>query len=192
MWFGLTIARSSPASTQWCRKTLLSTARARGDTPNETLETPSDVLTPGSSSLTRRMPSIVSIALGCLRHADLVDRQRDQRRAVGDGERDDPVRLVLAGLEVDRVDDRAARDLLERLLDDLGLGDLEQPVVVVGEQQLLGLAGALRVDALADERRARVLHERGRRDHARHVDGPPRRARLHRAAGAALVDRADV
>ena len=29
MWFGLTIARSSPASTQWCRKTELSTARGR-------------------------------------------------------------------------------------------------------------------------------------------------------------------
>ena len=47
MWFGLTIARSSPASTQWCRKTELSTARASGETPNDTFETPSEVLTPG-------------------------------------------------------------------------------------------------------------------------------------------------
>ena len=64
MWFGLTIARSSPASTQWCRKTLLSTLRAGTPMPNETLETPSDVLTPGRRSLIRRMPSIVSIADG--------------------------------------------------------------------------------------------------------------------------------
>ena len=64
MWLGLTIARSSPASTQWCRKTEFRTARARGETPKETLETPSDVLTPGSSALMRRMPSIVSIADG--------------------------------------------------------------------------------------------------------------------------------
>ena len=118
--------------------------------------------------------------------------------------------LVAAGLEVDRVDDRAAGDLLERELDhvglgrvdldrrglgqrdalddlahllvlvlalgqrdaevehvgaalDLVLGDLHEAVVVVGEQQLLGLARALRVDALADERRRGLLHERRRR-----------------------------
>ena len=46
---------------------------------------------------------------------------------------------------------------------DLVLGDLHEAVVVVGEQQLLGLARALRVDALADERRARLLDERRRR-----------------------------
>ena len=60
MWLGLTMARSSPASTQWWRKTELSTARAAGETPKETLETPSEVFTPGSSALIRRMPSIVS------------------------------------------------------------------------------------------------------------------------------------
>ena len=135
MWFGLTIARSSPASTQWCRKTEFRTARAGWPTPKETFETPSEVLTPGSSALTRRMPSIVStadgfhssspvvsvkvstskisssrvepvlvadelvdalgdldLALGRLGHADLVDRQRDQRGAVLDGERDDACR----------------------------------------------------------------------------------------------------
>ena len=64
MWFGLTIARSSPASTQWWRKTELSTARAGWPTPKETLETPSEVLTPGISALIRRMPSIVSTADG--------------------------------------------------------------------------------------------------------------------------------
>ena len=64
MWFGLTIARSRPASTAWCRKTEFRTARALGPTPNETFDTPSEVLTPGISSLTRRMPSIVSTADG--------------------------------------------------------------------------------------------------------------------------------
>jgi hypothetical protein len=145
-------------------------------------------------------------------HADLVDRQRDQRGAVRHRDRDDRVELVLAGLEVDRVDDRAARDLVQRGRDhvglgrvdldrrglrqrdllgdephllvlvralgerdaevehvraalDLVLGDLQQAVVVVGEQQLLGLARALRVHALADDRRGRLLHERRGGDH---------------------------
>src|SRR5438270_6894605 len=52
MWFGLTIARSSPASTAWWRKTELSTARAGWPTPNETFETPSDVFTCGTSCFT--------------------------------------------------------------------------------------------------------------------------------------------
>ena len=266
MWFGLTIARSSPASTQWWRKTELRTARAGWPTPNETFETPSDVLTPGISSLIARMPvdrrdrrrapllvagrqrerervedqqlgveavlvagelldplRDLDLALGRLRHPDLVDRQRDQRRAVGAGERHDPVELVAAGLEVDRVDDRAARGPLERRLDHLGLGrvdlqrrrlrqrdalrdlghllvlvlalgqrdaevehvgaavdlvlgDLDEAVVVVGEQQLLRLARALRVDALADERRARLLDELGRGHHARDLRRPRARA----------------
>ena len=64
MWFGLTIARSSPASTQWCRKTELRTARALGETPKDTLETPRDVFTPGISALILRIPSIVSTAEG--------------------------------------------------------------------------------------------------------------------------------
>ena len=64
MWFGLTIARSRPASTQWWRNTELSTARPTGDTPKLTFDTPSEVFTPGISALMRRMPSIVSTALG--------------------------------------------------------------------------------------------------------------------------------
>ncbi len=64
MWFGLTMARSRPASTQWWRKTELSTARAGGETPKETLDTPSEVLTPGISALILRIPSIVSTADG--------------------------------------------------------------------------------------------------------------------------------
>ncbi|HYZ42073.1 MAG TPA: hypothetical protein VE687_15860 [Stellaceae bacterium] len=67
---------------------------------------------------------------------------------------------------------------------DLILGDLVEAVVVVGEQQLLGLARALRVHALADQRGAGVLHQRRRGDHARDVRGAARRAR----AGVAALD----
>ena len=262
MWFGLTIARSSPASTQWCRKTELRTARGRGETPKETLETPSEVLTPGDLGLDpadpldrldrRGLPLLVAggqgegervedqrlgleavlvagdvaqpfgdldLALGRLRHPDLVDRQRDQRRPVGLGQRDDHVGLVAAGLEVDRVDDRPPGDLLERRLHhlrlgrvdldrrrlgqrdplddgahllvlvlalgqrhadvehvgaafDLVFGDLDEAVVVVGEQQFLGLFRALRVDPLADQGRARLLHERGGGHHRGDLDRP--------------------
>ena len=59
---GVTSAQSRPASTQWCRKTEFNAARAAGLRPNETFEMPSDVSTPGSSRLIRRMPSIVSVA----------------------------------------------------------------------------------------------------------------------------------
>src|ERR687887_80285 len=72
MWLGLTIARSSPASTAWCRNTEFSTARAGGE-----------------------------------------------------GDRHHPVELRPPGLEVDRVDDRPAGDLLERGLDHLGLGGVD-------------------------------------------------------------------
>ena len=273
MWLGLTIARSRPASTQWCRNTLLSALRAGRPTPKETFETPSEVLTPGICSLICRIPSIVAtalgrhssspvvsvnvrqskisasgsspcssqhssvirsrdleLALGGLGHPDLVDRQRDQGGAVRLGDRHHAVELVASGLEVDRVDDRAAGDLLQRGLDHLGLGrvdldrrrlrqrdplddlahllglvlalgqrhanvedvraacdlvlgDREDPVVVVGEQHLLGLARALRVHALADQRGPRVLDQRRRGDHARDVRGAARGAL---AGGAAL------
>ncbi len=282
MWFGLTIARSSPASTQWCRKTELRIARGRGEMPKETLETPSEVLTPGISALIRRIPSIVStaegfhssspvvrvkvraskisasgsrpcssqaisrirlgdldLALGGLRHPDLVDRQRDQRRPVGLGQRDHLVGLVAAGLEVDRVDDRPAGDRLQGRLQhlrlgrvdldrrrlgqrdplrdrahllvlvlalgqrhaevehvgaafDLVFGDLDEAVVVVGEQQLLGLARALRVDPLADQGRARLLHQRGRGHHRGDLDRPRGRALAGDAALDLLGDRGDV
>ena len=175
----------------------------------------------------------LELALARLAHPDLVDRQRDQRGAVRQRDRRDAVELVAAGLEVDRVDDRAAGDLVERGLDHLGLGrvdldrrrlrerdllghephllvlvlalgqrdaevehvraaldlvlgDLHEPVVVVGQQHLLGLARALRVDALADQRRRRVLGERRRGHHRRDV----RRARRGALAGRAVRRRA--
>ena len=68
---------------------------------------------------------------------------------------------------------------------DLVLGDLHEAVVVVGQQQLLGLARALRVDALADHRRARLLHERRRGDHR----GEVRRAAARGAAPTARARR---
>ena len=279
MWLGLTIARSRPAWTQWCRNVELSTARAPGETPKETFETPSEVFTlrdllldrfdPRDRLDRRRPPLLVAgrqrerqavedqqlgveavllaaqvadplgdldLALGRLRHPDLVDRQRDQRRAVGERERHDAVELLAAGLEVDRVDDRAAGDLVERGRDHLGLGrvdldrrglgqrdllrhqphlfvlvgalgqrdaqvehvraardlvlgDLHEPVVVVGEQQLLGLARALRVDALADHRRARLLHERRGGDHRGEVGRARGGAGRHGTAVRALGGR---
>ena len=181
----------------------------------------------------------LELALARLGHADLVDRQRDQRGAVRLDDRDDAVELVAAGLEVDGVDDRAAGDLVERGLDHLGLGrvdldrrglgerdalgdeahllvlvlalgqrdaevehvraaldlvlgDRDEAVVVVGQQHLLGLARALRVDALADDRRGRLLHERRRGHHRGDVDRARRGARLGVLVRAALGDRADV
>ncbi len=181
----------------------------------------------------------LELALRGLRHPDLVDRQGDERRAVGLGDRDDRVELGPARLEVDRVDDRAAGDLLERGLDhvglgrvdldrrrlgeadaldhlahlvglvlalgqrhadvehvgatvDLVLGHVDQAVVVVGQQQLLGLAAALRVDALADQRGAGVLDERRRRDHARDVGVTARGAGLCGLALHPLGDGLDV
>ena len=56
---------------------------------------------------------------------------------------------------------------------DLVLGDDQQAVVVVGEQQLLGLARALGVDPLADQRRARRLDQRCGRDHRADVGRAP-------------------
>ena len=192
----------------------------------------------GSRPCSSQHSSVIRWATSSLRsrrlgHAHLVDRQRDQRGPVGLGQRDDAVELVASGLEVDRVDDRPAGDLLERGLDHLGLGgvdldrrglgqadpldhlthllvlvlalgqrdadvehvgaagdlvlgDHDQPVVVVGQEHLLGLARALGVDPLADQRRARVLDERGGGDHRAQVGGPA----LGRCAGRAARDRA--
>ena len=52
---------SRPASTHSCRNTELRTWRAAGLRPNETLDRPRMVETPGSSALMRRMPSMVSM-----------------------------------------------------------------------------------------------------------------------------------
>ena len=43
---------------------------------------------------------------------------------------------------------------------DLAAGDLQEGVVLIGQEQLLDLAAPLRVDALADEGRRRVLPQR--------------------------------
>ncbi len=79
-----------------------------------------------------------------------------------------------------------------RAAGDLILGDLHEPVVVVGQQQLLGLARALRVDALADHRRRRLLLQRRGGDHRREMRRARPRALRDRASRDALGDRRDV
>src|SRR6185312_3119415 len=278
MWLGLTIARSSPASTQWCRKPELSTARAVGETPKETFETPSEVLTCGSACLSWRMPSIVSTADGrhssspvvsvkvsrskmsssgsspcssqasslmrwaisTLRAAVLAIPTSSMVRAMTaapcwmasgttvsslsrpasrlteltiarPGICSRALRMTSGSVESIWIGERDALDDLAHLLVlvlalgerdadvehvgaalDLVLGHLHEAVVVVGQQQLLGLARALRVDALANQRGARVLHERGGGDHRADVRRARRRARPDRVARAALDDGGDV
>ncbi len=80
----------------------------------------------------------LDLALGGLRHADLVDRQRDDGGAVLDRERDDDIGLVATGLEVDRVHDGAAGDLLERELDHVGLGRVDLDGGGLGQRDALG------------------------------------------------------
>ena len=64
----------------------------------------------------------LDLTIGRLGHPHLVDGEGDQCCAMGFGNRDDPVELLPPGLEIDRVDDCAARDLLERRLDHGGFG----------------------------------------------------------------------
>ena len=282
MWLGLTIARSSPASTQWCRKTELRTARGRGETPKETLETPSEVFTPGISALIRRIPSIVSTAEGFHSSSPVVRVKVSASKISASGSRPcssqamSRIRLAISTLrsavfaiptssivsaisaapcalasgtttsalsrpasrlieltiarpgicssaalitsgsvestwigagwvsEI-RFDHRAHLLVLVLALGqrdadvehvgaafDLVFGDLDEAVVVVGEQQLLGLARALRVDPLADQGRARLLHQRGRGHHRGDLDRARRRALAGHAAADPLADRGDV
>ena len=233
----------------------MSTARAPGETPKETFETPSEVFTPGISALIAAIPSIVSTAEGRHSSSPVVSVNVRQSKISSSGSRPcssqhrSRIRLAISTLRcavfaiptssivsaisaapcasasgttrssfsrpasrfteltiarpgicssarcdhlgLGRVDlDRRGlgqRDLLGhqahlfvlvralgqrhaqvehvRAARHLVLGDLHEPVVVVGQQQLLGLARALRVHALADHRRARLLHERRRGDH---------------------------
>ena len=85
--------------------------------------------------------------------------------------------------EVEHV--RAARDLV--------LGHLHEAVVVVGQQQLLGLARALRVHALAHERGPRLLHQRRGGHHRRDAAAGPSAGRgSAELAAHAVHDRRDV
>ena len=282
MWFGLTIARSSPASTQWWRKTELRIARAFGETPKETFDTPSEVFTPGSSFLMRLMPSIVATADGrhssspvvsvkvsaskisasrsspCSSHASSTMRlatsslrsgvlamptssivsairaapwafasgtttsslSRPASRLIeltiarpGDAlERGlDHVRLGRVDLDRRGLRERHALHDLAHLLclvlalgerhadvehvrsaGHLVLGDLEDAVVVVREQQLLRLARALRVHALAHQGGARLLRQRGGGHHRGDERLARGRARGRVAAADAVHDRPDV
>ena len=101
----------------------------------------------------------LDLAVGGLRHPDLVDRQRDQRRAVCLGERHDDVGLVAARLEVDRVDDRPAGDRLQRRLDHLGLGRVDLDRRRLGQRDPLDDGAHLVVLVLAlGQRDADVEH----------------------------------
>ncbi len=62
------------------------------------------------------------LALGGLGHPLLVDGQRDQRRAVRLGQRHIRIDPLAAALQVDRIDQAAARGGLERGLDHPCLG----------------------------------------------------------------------
>ncbi len=101
----------------------------------------------------------LELALARLRHRLLVDRQRDQRGAVGLGQRDDEVELVAAGLEVDRVDDRPPGVLLERGLHHVGLGRVDLDRRRLGEGDPLDDLAHLLVLVLAlGQRDAEVEH----------------------------------
>src|SRR5215211_2988739 len=249
MWFGLTIARSSPASTQWWRKTEFSTARAGGETPKETFETPSEVFTPGSSALMRRIPSIVSIADGFHSSSPVVrvkvsaskmsvsrsrpcsSQARPTMRFATSSLRSAVLAIpcssivsaitaapcaVARGTTVSSLSRPASR-LIELTIARPGicssaawttsgsvestwmgagchlvLGHLHETVVVVGEEQLLGPPGALRVDALADESRARLLRQRRGGHHRRGERLARLRPRTCLAAADSIHDRADV
>ncbi len=78
------------------------------------------------------------LALRRLRHSDLVDCQRDERRAVRERHGDHAVELVASGLQVDGVDDRAPGDLLQRAFDHLGLGGVDLDRRRLGQRDLLG------------------------------------------------------
>ncbi len=258
------------------------TARAGGETPKETLETPSEVFTPGISALIRRIPSIVSTAEGRHSSSPVVSVKVSASKISASGSRPcssqqrSRIRLAISTLRsavlaiptssivsaisaapwalasgttrssLSRPASRLIEltiarpgDLLQRGLDHLRLGrvdldrrrlgqrdplddrahllvlvlalgqrdadvehvgaaghlvlgDLDEAVVVVGEQQLLGRARALRVDPLADQGRARLLHQRGRGHHARDLDRARLGALARRAAVDALADRPDV
>ena len=154
----MTIARSSPACTQWYRNAELSTPRAATEIPNDTFDKPEhrqharqlgldppnafDRLTRVVAQvfLTRRdrerqhvedeasraakpcspharrvdAAGDLDFAVGRVRHALLVDGHGDHERAVLLGQPEHEVSLLAAALEVERVEDRAARVGLQR------------------------------------------------------------------------------
>ena len=107
----------------------------------------------------------LELPLARLRHADRVDRQRDERRAMLLRERHDAIDALAAVLHVDGVDDRAARDRLERALDDARLGRVDHDRRLDGHrEQLDDLRHLLRFVAALGDRDADVEHVRARID----------------------------
>ena len=260
----------------------MSTARAGTPMPKETLETPSEVLTPGSSDLIRRMPSIVSTAEGRHSSSPVVSVKVSASKISASESRpcssqtsswmrwatsslrsrvlamptSSMVSAISAApwalasgttrsslsrpasrlteltiarpgicssaisitsgsvestwigagwvsetrLATRRICSSSSCALGQRDAEvehvraalDLVLGHGREAVVVVGQQHLLGLARALRVDALADQRGPRLLHQRRGGHHRGDVRGARRGPRRRRVGRAALLDRADV
>ncbi len=134
-----------------------------------------------------------------LGHADFVDGERHHRRAVFARELQAFFRLVLAVLEVDRVDDRLAAVELERRLDHLGVGGVDHQRRIDGAAQARNHLGHVGEFLAADEGGADVERVRAFLDLlARHAeDAVPifrilELAEFLRAVGvAALADRED-
>ena len=126
----------------------------------------SKISSSGSSPCSSQAMSTMRWAISTLRsrglgHPDLVDGERDQRGAVRLRERDHAVGLVAAGLEVDRVDDPAAGDLLQRRLDHVGLGRVDLDRRRLAQRHALDHLPHLLVLVLAlGERHAQVEHVR--------------------------------
>ena len=196
------MAESSPASTHSCRNTELSTWRAAGFRPKETLESPRMVETPGSSALIGRMPSMVSMPSCRLSSMPVESGQREgvEEQVLGR----EPVAL-------DRdVADVAGRPQLPlrrsglALLVDAGAHDRGAELAGQAEEGVepgAGLVALLEVDRVEDGPAADPLQRGphdgplGRVDHERHAglgaEAAGHLGHVRHAVGARVVD-ADV
>ena len=60
------------------------------------------------------------------RHAIFVNGERDHRRAIALGHRQHLRRAIFSVLQIDRVDNRLARNALQRLFDNIGFGGIHK------------------------------------------------------------------
>src|SRR6266550_3344346 len=106
----------------------------------------------------------LELPLASLRHTDLVDRERNHGSSVLLNQRHDCVDTLAAVLHVDRIDDAATRDVLERGFDHIGLGRIDHQRRLHAHRQqlhhlrhLLGFVGPLgESDANVEHVRARI------------------------------------
>ncbi len=94
------------------------------------------------------------------RHAVFVDGQRDHRRAVALGHRQHLRRALLAVFQVDRVDDRLARNALQRLFHHVGLGRIDQDRRRHARRNLLQDGADVSLLVFAHDGAAQVEHVR--------------------------------